>query len=88
MLRSPSVPDQERWDRVLSLYGRMEPELRNEFEEKFKGFGTLQTAPLHYTIWLAAIIPLSLFIYGTMRRIGDNKENDKYRKKKEKWIFN
>uniref|UniRef100_A0A915D6V6 SXP/RAL-2 family protein Ani s 5-like cation-binding domain-containing protein n=1 Tax=Ditylenchus dipsaci TaxID=166011 RepID=A0A915D6V6_9BILA len=39
VLRNPGVPDQERWDRVLSLYGNMDPELRNEFEQKFKGFG-------------------------------------------------
>uniref|UniRef100_A0A183BT56 DUF148 domain-containing protein n=2 Tax=Globodera pallida TaxID=36090 RepID=A0A183BT56_GLOPA len=39
-LRNPNVPDQERWDRVLQLYGKMEPELRNEFEQKFKGFPT------------------------------------------------
>lgn len=37
-LRNPNVPDQERWERVLQLYGKMEPELRNEFEQKFKGF--------------------------------------------------
>ncbi|KAL3077208.1 hypothetical protein niasHS_013197 [Heterodera schachtii] len=37
-LRNPKVPDQERWDRVLQQYEKMDPELRDEFEQKFKGF--------------------------------------------------
>nr|CAD2173401.1 unnamed protein product [Meloidogyne enterolobii] len=37
-LNNKSVPDQERWQQVLQIYNKMEPELRNEFEEKFKGF--------------------------------------------------
>lgn len=37
-LRNPSVPDQERWIHVLQLYGKMDPDLRNEFEKKFQGF--------------------------------------------------
>uniref|UniRef100_A0A914LE89 DUF148 domain-containing protein n=1 Tax=Meloidogyne incognita TaxID=6306 RepID=A0A914LE89_MELIC len=37
-LNNKSLPDQERWQQVLQIYNKMEPELRNEFEEKFKGF--------------------------------------------------
>uniref|UniRef100_A0A915NRY9 DUF148 domain-containing protein n=1 Tax=Meloidogyne floridensis TaxID=298350 RepID=A0A915NRY9_9BILA len=37
-LNNKSLPDQERWQQVLQIYNKMEPELRNEFEEKFRGF--------------------------------------------------
>uniref|UniRef100_A0A1I8BRM9 Regulator n=1 Tax=Meloidogyne hapla TaxID=6305 RepID=A0A1I8BRM9_MELHA len=37
-LNNKSLPDQERWQRVLQIYDKMEPGLRNEFEQKFKGF--------------------------------------------------
>ncbi|KAF7633516.1 hypothetical protein Mgra_00007097 [Meloidogyne graminicola] len=38
ILNNKSLPDQQRWQQVLQIYNKMEPELRNEFEEKFKGF--------------------------------------------------
>jgi len=38
VLRNPGVPDHERWERVMAIYGKLEPDLRNEFEEKFKAF--------------------------------------------------
>lgn len=41
LLRNQALPNEERWGRVLSLYGKMEPNLRNEFEEKFKDFGSI-----------------------------------------------
>ncbi|KAI1727397.1 hypothetical protein Ddc_04700 [Ditylenchus destructor] len=50
VLRNPGVPDQERWDRVLNLYSKMDPELRNEFEQKFKGFNPLANLTPNYFI--------------------------------------
>ncbi|KAI6234112.1 DUF148 domain-containing protein [Aphelenchoides fujianensis] len=39
LLRNPALPNEERWARVLSLYGQMDGELRQEFEKKFANFG-------------------------------------------------
>lgn len=38
LLRNQALPNEERWSRVLAIYGKMEPELKNEFESKFKDF--------------------------------------------------
>lgn len=38
LLRNQDLPNEERWSRVLAIYGKMEPELKNEFESKFKDF--------------------------------------------------
>uniref|UniRef100_A0AC35GUZ1 DUF148 domain-containing protein n=1 Tax=Panagrolaimus sp. PS1159 TaxID=55785 RepID=A0AC35GUZ1_9BILA len=36
ILTNPALPEEERWNRILTIYGKLEPSLRNEFEEKFK----------------------------------------------------
>ncbi|KAI6184510.1 hypothetical protein M3Y97_00604200 [Aphelenchoides bicaudatus] len=42
LLRNQELPNEERWARVLSFYGKMDPTLRSEFEDKFKDFGSNQ----------------------------------------------
>ncbi|CAD5211068.1 unnamed protein product [Bursaphelenchus okinawaensis] len=38
VMRNPALPNEERWPRVLALYEKLDPKLRDEFESKFKGF--------------------------------------------------
>lgn len=43
LLRNPNVADSERWERVTNLYGEMDGNLRDEFENKFKNFGNIDS---------------------------------------------
>ena len=36
ILTNPQLPEEERWSRILTIYGNIDPKLRSEFEEKFK----------------------------------------------------
>ncbi|KAE9548817.1 hypothetical protein FO519_007970 [Halicephalobus sp. NKZ332] len=36
ILTNPQMPEEERWSRILTIYGNIDPKLRNEFENKFK----------------------------------------------------
>ncbi|KAI6193966.1 hypothetical protein M3Y96_01074800 [Aphelenchoides besseyi] len=38
LLRNPALPNTDRWTRVLSVYEKMDPNLRSEFEDKFANF--------------------------------------------------
>lgn len=38
LLRNPSLANEERWARVLALYGKMDSKLKDEFETRFKDF--------------------------------------------------